>query len=252
MPAGPRQRHAVDDGSAVEAEALERAGDIVRYRGAAVRVDDENAGAHGAFPRGGTRPVVSTDQAVMLGAPVGGEVEGARLEEGAVVEVAGGGDDLVIDRAGLRHDLPVRRDDGTAAQHVHALLPAGLGDAHHPGAVLIGAGLHGKVIVEGPPVRRLEGEAVERRRVVADQHQLHALQAEHAGRPRASAGRCRSACRRGRRAPPTPGSRGCPPRNSASPGAGTRARARARRGRAGGPCDTCRRSPPHCRPGWPC
>ena len=47
-------------GPAVEVEALERAGDIVRYRGAAVRVDDENAGAHGAFPRGGTRPVVST------------------------------------------------------------------------------------------------------------------------------------------------------------------------------------------------
>ena len=54
------ERHAVDDGPAVEVEARQRAGDIVRYRGAAVRIDDENAGAHGAFPRGGTRPVVST------------------------------------------------------------------------------------------------------------------------------------------------------------------------------------------------
>ena len=34
--------------------------------------------------------------------------------------------------------------------------------------------------MEGAAVRRLEGEAVERRRVVADQHQLHALQAKHA------------------------------------------------------------------------
>ena len=54
------ERHAVDGGPAVHAKTVQGARDVVRHRGAAVRVDDEDAGAHGAFPRGGTRPVVST------------------------------------------------------------------------------------------------------------------------------------------------------------------------------------------------
>ena len=54
------ERHAVDGGTAAEAKAVQCARDVVGHRGAAVGIDDEDAGAHGAFPRGGTSPVVST------------------------------------------------------------------------------------------------------------------------------------------------------------------------------------------------
>ena len=52
--------HAVDGGPAVQAKAVQGARDVLGHCLAAVGVDDEDAGAHGAFPRGGTRPVVST------------------------------------------------------------------------------------------------------------------------------------------------------------------------------------------------
>ena len=70
----------------------------------------------------------------MLDPPVGGEVEDGLLAEGAGVEVAIGGDELVLQRAALGDDLAGRRDNHRAAHQVVAILVARLGDADHPGA----------------------------------------------------------------------------------------------------------------------
>ena len=70
------------------------------------------------------------------------EVEDGLLAEGAGVHVAGVDDQLVGFGLGAGDDEAVGIDDHAAAQQRVAVLVAGLGHAHHPGRVLIGAGLH--------------------------------------------------------------------------------------------------------------
>src|SRR5680860_1186182 len=68
-------------------------------------------------------------------------------------------------------------DDGRAAKHRMAILDAGFGDGYNPRAVLVGAGLHGQIIVEGSRflgfVRILR---VCRRRVETDEYHFNTLQ----------------------------------------------------------------------------
>ena len=61
-----------------------------------------------------------------------------------------------------------------------ALLGAALGHADHPGAVLVGAGLHRKLVVEPRMLVVVGRRRVVQRRVVAEHHHLDALQAHDA------------------------------------------------------------------------
>ena len=112
----------------------------------------------------------------MLGSPVGGEIEHGLLDEGAIVQIAFGRDQLVVQGFAAGHDLAGGRDDDAAAQHGMAVLGAGLGHADHPGTVLVRPGLHGQVTVEHAQVFGLVGERVLGRGVVAEEDHLDALQ----------------------------------------------------------------------------
>src|SRR6185312_1774005 len=96
-------------------------------------------------------------EAVVLRPPVGGEVEDIVLVAGAEIEVAAAHAELVLVAVAHRHDLAGGRDDRALPDHVIALLESAFRCADHPGAVLIGAGLHDQVVVE-----QLEGIEVER------------------------------------------------------------------------------------------
>ena len=106
------------------------------------------------------------------------EVEGRFLVGQAQIQVATRDRQLIaLGRAG-GHDLARRRDDAAAADHFAALFLAGLGHAHNPGAVLIGARLHDQVVVEHGQVVMFR-RGVVHRRVVAEQDHLGPLQAHH-------------------------------------------------------------------------
>ena len=88
----------------------------------------------------------------------GGAEVGAGARAGmAGVQDAAGDDALVAARAARGDDLAGRCDDDAAAHHVVAVLAAGLGDPDHPGGILVGAGLHGDVVMEHAQVRRFVG-----------------------------------------------------------------------------------------------
>ncbi len=82
--------------------------------------------------------------------PVPLEIENGRRVPLAPVEVAGGHDDLVAGRERLSNHLPGRGDDAALGDGVDAFFDPTLGRRHHPGPVLIGAGLHDELVVEGP------------------------------------------------------------------------------------------------------
>ena len=76
------------------------------------------------------------------------EVEDRLLAEAGGVEIAGVHEQLVLLGAGLGDDLAVGVDDDAAAEQRVPVLDAGLGHGHHPGRVLIGAGLQRELVVE--------------------------------------------------------------------------------------------------------
>src|SRR6202035_4678705 len=88
------------------------------------------------------------DAAVVLDAAVAREIEDRLLAEPGRVEVAIGDDQLVVLGRRRGDDLAVRIDDDAAADHVMAVLGAALRHRHHPGRVLVGAGLHRETMVE--------------------------------------------------------------------------------------------------------
>src|SRR5260221_1105655 len=118
------------------------------------------------------------DQPVMLDAAMRREIEDRRLVEARIVEIDGGGDQLVADRLGEGDDLARGRDDAAAALHVDALLAPRLRRADDESAVLVGAGLHGEVVVEHAQRGRLlaRPDGIADRRVVAEHDELDALQ----------------------------------------------------------------------------
>ena len=79
-------------------------------------------------------------------------------------------------------DLALRVDDDRVAEQFAAVLGAGLRRRHREAGVLIAAGLDRQMRVEHPQVMRFEaaGLHVQARRVVAEHHQLDALQPQHA------------------------------------------------------------------------
>ena len=89
-----------------------------------------------------------------------------------LVEVDPRRDELVAGGRRLGHHLPHRVHDARAADQLHAVLDAGLGDADHEEVVLVGARAQAQLV-------QIEGQRRERR-VVADQHDLGAQQAEAA------------------------------------------------------------------------
>ena len=89
-------------------------------------------------------------------------------------------DQLVARPGGARHHLARGRHDHRIGERRHALLGAALGDAHHPGAVLIGAGLHRELVVEPRMLVVVGRRRVVQRRVVPQHHHLDVLQAHHA------------------------------------------------------------------------
>src|SRR5207249_3426411 len=97
----------------------------------------------------------------------------------AALQVTARDDQLVADRRRHRDDLARRRDDRRLTEQVAAFLASGLGHADDPRGVLIGAGLHGEMVVEAREVILLGRRRVVDRRVVAQQHQLDALQPHH-------------------------------------------------------------------------
>jgi hypothetical protein len=110
------------------------------------------------------------------------EGEDRRPPERAHVEIAVGGDQLVVPARGLRDDLALRVDDDRVAEQLAAILRARLRHAHAEARVLVAAGLDRQVRVEHAQMMRLEpaGLLVDARRVVAEHDQLNLLQAEHA------------------------------------------------------------------------
>src|SRR5215467_496852 len=89
-----------------------------------------------------------------------------------LIEVDARDDELVARGGGLGEDLPLWADDARAADQLHAVLDARLGDAHHEAGVRIGACPHAELVeVES---QRRDG------RVVADEDDLRALQGEGA------------------------------------------------------------------------
>src|SRR5579875_1844407 len=119
------------------------------------------------------------DEAVALGSAVAVEVENGPLVAGAPVEVAVGDHHLVAVGEGLGHDLARRGDDAALGQGVDALLHAPFGGGHYPGAVLVGAGLHDQVIVEGGQHVLGRIRRVVDGRVVSAHDQLHAEETHH-------------------------------------------------------------------------
>src|SRR5215472_18338324 len=87
-----------------------------------------------------------------------------------LVEVDARDDQLVARGGGRGEDLPLWADDARAADQLHAVLDACLGDAHHEAGVRIGA---------RPHAERVEVESQRRDgRVVADEDDFRALQGE--------------------------------------------------------------------------
>ena len=84
----------------------------------------------------------------MLDAAVGGEIENRLLAEIAGVQVTFGDRQFIADGFALGHDFPGRRDDGAGAHQLMTVFIPRLGHPDHPGAVLVGSGLHGEQVVE--------------------------------------------------------------------------------------------------------
>ena len=133
-----------------------------------------------AYGFGGSAPVRSTIMPVVLGPAVPREVEHRLLVGAREVEIAARGGQLVAERRAAGDDLARGRDDGALADHVAALLAAALGDAHHPGGILVRARLHHQVVVEGAEEIVLGRGRIVHGGVVAEADQLHPLQAHHA------------------------------------------------------------------------
>src|SRR5262245_2493152 len=89
-----------------------------------------------------------------------------------LVEIDPRDDQLVARAGGLGEDLPLRADDAGAADQLHTVLDARLGDAHHEAGVGVGARPHAELV-------QIEGEGGDGR-VVADEDDLRALQGEGA------------------------------------------------------------------------
>src|SRR5215471_8330527 len=89
-----------------------------------------------------------------------------------LIEVDARDDELVARGGGLGEELPLWADDARAADQLHAVLDARLGDAHHEAGVRIGACPHAELV-------QIEGQGGDGR-VVADEDQLRALQGEGA------------------------------------------------------------------------
>jgi hypothetical protein len=117
------------------------------------------------------------DELIMLDPAMLGEIEHRLLVEAADVEIAFGDENLVAAAGGLRNDFAGRSNDATAGKKFAALLIAGLGDADHPCAVLIGTRLHAQVIVEAGEMIVDRDPGQMRRRVVAEQDEFDALHA---------------------------------------------------------------------------
>src|SRR5262245_18615019 len=94
------------------------------------------------------RALALDDHAVVVGLAMDREIEGRALVALAGIEVAAMDDQLVAAAGRPRHYLARGLHDHAVGERGHALLLASLGHAHHPGAVLVGAGLHGELIVE--------------------------------------------------------------------------------------------------------
>src|SRR6266542_245343 len=96
----------------------------------------------------------------------------ALADRGHLVEIDPGNDQLVAVGGGLGEHLALGADDAGAADQLHAVLDARLGDANHEAGVGIGARAHAELVeVEG---QRGDG------RVVPDQDELGALEGERA------------------------------------------------------------------------
>src|SRR5262252_8553192 len=109
--------------------------------------------------------------AVVLGLATPEEVP-ALADRRHLVEIDARDDQLVARGGGLDEDLPLRADDARAADQLHAVLDARLGDAHHEASVGVGACPHAELV-------QIEGEGGDGR-VVADEDELRALQGEGA------------------------------------------------------------------------
>src|SRR5690349_20219040 len=89
-----------------------------------------------------------------------------------LLEVDARHDELVARGRGPGDDLAERVDHAAAADELHTVLDAGLGDADHEAGVGVGAGAQAEIV----EVQRERGD----RRVVADQDDLGALQRQRA------------------------------------------------------------------------
>ena len=93
--------------------------------------------------------------------------------------ITAGDNDFVAVAAAACNDFAGRRNDGAAGNHVDTFLEAGLGDAHHPATVLVGARLHAQFVVELAQAVVIGCGRMVHRRVVAAENHVDRLQAEH-------------------------------------------------------------------------
>ena len=113
----------------------------------------------------------------MLDATVAGEIVSGFLQVAPEVHIAVVTDDFILLGSRLGDDLTGRRDDARTTDHPMAVFATRFRRSNHPRRILVGAGLHGQMIVEHLQMHGFVVGGVTPGGVVTEEHHLHALQA---------------------------------------------------------------------------
>lgn len=100
------------------------------------------------------------DDLVMLRPAMSGEIEDGRFVECAIIQIRIRHDQFIAERARLGHNFSRRRHNHATAHQLKPIFRPSLGDANHPGAILVRPHLHRHVIVHHTEMRRLRPPAV--------------------------------------------------------------------------------------------
>src|SRR6202046_2878541 len=120
------------------------------------------------------------DQAIGLRLTVFREIEDGLTVALPQVEITARRNDFVLERDGLSHNLPRRRDDRALTHHVRTFFNSTFRGSDDPCRVLVRAGLHGEMVVELSQAVDILVPCVVIRRVVSEHHQFDALKAHNA------------------------------------------------------------------------
>jgi len=113
------------------------------------------------------------DKLIAFRLAVLGKIKDVFLDFLTALKVALINDQFIAKGCAFGNDFSGWRDNTTAADQIAAFLASGLGNANHPGAVLIGAGLHDKMVVKVLQVIVLRRRWIMNRSIIAQQHKFH-------------------------------------------------------------------------------